>query len=379
MNLILRHFVALAILLSYEGGVTARTSQPVVAHWEERGIPSAELKNVVIDNVNPRRDIDSRILDAHDGCLQRFNGKYYLYGTWYGAGDGWGKTNKYVVYSSPNLKDWTNEGVILKDLPARTYYRPCAVYNEETHKYVLWYNTDGKMGVATAGRPEGPFAELNSDVPLRHKDTGDLGLFVDNDGTAYVTYSYDDGGDDRKTFPISKEPIPHHQIAVEKLTPNYLGSTGQVAAPIAGNSEAPALFRRNNLYYLLFDNTCAFCAAGSGVRVYIASSPLGPFAYKGNINRVGSKTRDLPSPWTSPGTGRADAIVKAQQAYIAKLPGPDGGVYLWMGDRWHSSPDGIKGHDFQYWAVLSFDADGMIEQLENKNTWTIDVLISSSR
>jgi Glycosyl hydrolases family 43 len=351
----------------------------VGAHGDPRdrsgtsGASPGEFEKIVIDNANPRRDIDSHILDVHDGCLQRFNDKYYLYGTRYGKADGWGTTNKYVVYSSPNLTDWTNEGVILKDLPPKTYYRPCAIYSEKARKYVLWYNTGGKMGVATADRPDGPFAELNSDVPLSHKDTGDLGLFVDSDGTAYVTYSYDDGADAKKTFPISKEPIPHHQIAVEKLTDNYLGSTGQVVAPIAGNSEAPALFRRNDLYYLLFDNTCAICAAGSGVRVYIAKSPLGPFVYKGNINRLGSKSRELRSPWTFPGTGREDAIVKAQQAYIAKLPGKDGDIYIWMGDRWHSAPDGILGHDFQYWGVLSFDSDGMIRQIQKKKTWTIDI------
>ena len=126
------------------------------------------------------------------------------------------------------------------------------------------------------------------------------------------------------------------------------------------------MFRRKNVYYLLFDNTCCFGADGSGARVYTASKPLGPFAYRGNINIQAASARDLPSPFTQPGTGRPDCIIKAQQTDVATLPTGHGSVYIWMGDRWGSRPDGVKGHDFQYWSrPLQFDCHGMIQQL----TW----------
>ena len=36
-----------------------------------------------------------------------------------------------------------------------------------------------------------------------------------------------------------------------------------------------------------------------------------------------------------------------------------------MGDRWGSRPDGVKGHDFQYWSrPLEFTADGGILPLQ---------------
>jgi hypothetical protein len=153
---------------------------------------------------------------------------------------------------------------------------------------------------------------------------------------------------------------------VEKLTPDYLGSTLKSTEAIAGNCEAPAMFKRGKTYYLLFDNTCCFGADGSGARVYTASNPMGPFTYRGNINVKASSARDLPSPFTEPGTGRPDCIIKAQQTDIATLPTSHGSAYIWMGDRWGSRPDGIKGHDFQYWSQpLQFDSDGMIKQL----TW----------
>jgi hypothetical protein len=363
------------------GFVTATLLLAVAPRLEasEGGIESvgSQFRTVVIDNSKPRRDTDGQILDAHEGCLRFFNGKYYLYGTRFGHANGEGE-NPYGVYSSADLEEWTNEGIILTNTAKGTLWRPHVVYNEKTHKYVLWYHGGGGMGVATADRPEGPFHEVNADAPRTHQDNGDLGLFRDSNGTAYITYTYRD----KFTFPpseqllsIREEPIPYYRIVVEELSLDYLSGAGRVTAPVAGNSEAPSLFRRGDLYYLMFDNTCGFCAAGTGARVYIARQPLGPFTYKGNINRAGPQSRNLPSPWTKVGTGRKDAIVKAQQSCVAVLPGPHGEQYLWMGDRWGSTPDGIKGHDLQYWAPLLFDPDGMIQQLENKSTWTLQVAV----
>lgn len=139
------------------------------------------------------------------------------------------------------------------------------------------------------------------------------------------------------------------------------------------------MFKRNGTYYLLTDNTCAFCTAGSGARVYTAPSPMGPFTYRGNINIEGVASGG-PSPWTSPGTGRPNATIKAQQTHIAILTSKGGPAYIWMADLWNSTPDKIKGHDFQYWSSpLRFDAAGMIEPLQSEDCWTIELPVQTSR
>ena len=327
---------------------------------------------VTISNTEPRRDTQGDILDAHDGCLEYFEGQFYLYGTRYGRTDGFGKANRYVCYSSPDLATWTPHGEMLKDAPSRTYYRPYVKFNQATGNYVMWYNADNQYGVAVADRPAGPFTVSNPNVQVKYsgRGIGDMGLFVDDDGTGYLTYTVGVGGN----FGVKVEPIPHHQICVEKLTPDYLGSTREAGPFVAGNCESPAMFKRNNLYYLLFDNTCCFCTDGAGARVYTATVPMGPFTYRGNINIKAAPACDLPSPWTNPGSGRPDCIIKAQQTHVATLPTPSGLVYLWMGDRWGSRPDGIKGHDFQYWSSpLQFDKDGMIQQLKWENEWKFAV------
>ncbi|MEI7955139.1 MAG: family 43 glycosylhydrolase [Verrucomicrobiota bacterium] len=308
------------------------------------------------------------IVDAHDGCLEFFKGKYYLYGTRYGSTDGFGKTNRYVCYSSPDLVTWTPHGEILKDAPPRTYYRPYVKFNRSTGKYVMWYNADNQYGVAIADEPSGPFIISNPNVPMKYSShgIGDMGLFIDDDGAAYLAYTVIGTGD----FGGKVEPISHHQICVEKLTGDYLSSTQVASAFVAGNCEGPAMFKRKGIYYLLFDNTCCFGVDGSGARVFTSTSPMGPFQYMGNINIKATSARNLPSPWTPPGSGRPDCIIKAQQTHVATLPTDKGTVYIWMGDRWGSRPDGIKGHDFQFWSSpLQFEEDGMIKSL----TWDRDI------
>jgi hypothetical protein len=120
---------------------------------------------------------------------------------------------------------------------------------------------------------------------------------VDQDNTAYFIYTA-----------ISQD----HAIHVEKLSEDFLGSSGKVSAVMGRNCEAPALFRRGAAYYALFDQTCCFCREGSGARVWTASNPLGPCREIGNINRDA--------------TGKP--IIPAQQTYVATLETPDG-LYTW--------------------------------------------------
>ena len=125
---------------------------------------------VTISNV-ARRDTEGRVLDAHDGCLHKFGDRYFLYGTAYGKTDGFGKTNRYRCYSSPDLVTWKFEGDLLQHPPEGVYYRPYVAYNAQTRQYVLWWNWyptlwNGQFGVATADRPQGPFSIRNGNVAV---------------------------------------------------------------------------------------------------------------------------------------------------------------------------------------------------------------------
>lgn len=307
----------------------------------------APPRTVTIDNSQARHDDAGNIVDAHDGCLQFFAGRYYLYGTSYGRSSGFSINNRFRCYSSPDLQNWTFQGELLESPPDGVYYRPYVVFNSERRKYVLFYNWypklwNGKTGVAVSDTPEGPFTIANADLVLSQSASqpGDGSPFIDEDGTAYFIYTV-----------IGQ----NHSVRIEQLTRDYLASSGKVSQVLATNCEAPVLFRRGERYYALMDECCCFCSEGSGAKVFTASSPLGLFAQRGNINRP-----SMDEPPT----------IAAQQTWVAPLPSEHGVAYLWMADRWNSAVDGVKGHDWQFWsAPLQFREDGTILPIENRTTW----------
>ncbi len=329
----------ISIAIGLLHGVPGRAEEPNAA-------PTPRV--ATINNAVPRLDTEGRIVDAHDGCLHKFGDRFFLYGTAYGKTDGFVKTNHYQCYSSSDLVAWKLEGDLFRNQnpPPGVYYRPYVIYNAKTGKYVLWYNWyptlwDGQYGVATSDRPEGPFAIQNNNVAVARAKPGDLGLFVDDDAAAYLVYT---------------SIADDHGISVERLSDDYLSSTKENSGILDTGCEAAVMIKRQNTYYVLFDVCCCFCPQGSGARVFTASKPLGPYSTKNtNINR----------------DANGNPIIAAQQTHIAQIPTANGLTHIWMGDRWGSRPDGIKGHDFQYWGPLHFDAAGDMMPLERVDQWTI--------
>jgi len=332
------------------------------------------VETVMIDNREPRRDTQGEIIDAHDGCLQFFNGRFYLYGTAYGMSHNYELTNhSYCVYSSPDLGHWTYEGELLHGQPNGVYFRPYVVFNPKTRKYVLWYNWyarnwEGQTGAAVSDTPTGPFTVVNPNVQLSHLHPGDGSLFVDDDGTGYYIYTAIGEG---------------YTVRVERLTPDYLASTGEASSALASGGEAPLLFRRGNVYYALCGPLCDACPQGSEVQSYSATSPMGPFSPRANINRQvrydathapAERTNGLKvlTPGGTPMTNTTDVpYIPAQETWVARIPTSEGPVFMWMADRWGSSPDGYKGHDFQFWELLKFGPDGAILPLRGITRWYI--------
>lgn len=124
--------------------------------------------------------------------------------------------------------------------------------------------------------------------------------------------------------------------------------------------EAPAIFKRGGLYYALFGKCCCFCGHGSGIGVYTADHPLGPWSYHENIG-----CSETPKPGCGCGMIDPDralhcdalygkSITKAQQNFVMPVQTTSGTVHVWTGDMWQSASDGIKAHDLQFWTPLTF-------------------------
>lgn len=302
-------------------------------------------KLVTISNLEPRRDTSGEIVAAHDGNIVQFtpSGDYHFYGMSYGnckaqgcgrGSCGFQTTHNISLYTSPDLSQgsWDFQGHVLPvhDRPSGVYYRPKVIFNPSTGLFVLWVNWlssrrdfgSSAYLVATAATPTGPFRVVEERVSTVFDTGGDFDIFVDDDGQAYLIYT---------------SLAAKHHISIERLTPDFLSSTLNTTGILTGGGclEAPTMFKRKGFYYALYGSCCCFCTAGDSRYAMRSTSPLGfsSGSQKYNLGNAGG----------------------AQENYVVQVATSHGTDYVWTGDRWNSGPDGMKDHDFQYWAPLSFN------------------------
>jgi hypothetical protein len=221
-----------------------------------------------------------------DPTARVFEGKIYVYPSHdIPASPGKGRANWFVmedyhVFSSENLVDWKDHGVIVSqdkvdwvDPTGYAMWAPDCVY--KNGKYYFYFPAPAKaeatggrgggsrIGVAIADKPYGPFK------PEAKPIEGPMGIdpcvLIDKDGTAYLYYSM--GG-----------------IFVAKLKDNMveLDSKPQLIPnlPTKGLVEGPFAFERNGIYYLTYPHV-----ANKIERLEYATgkSPMGPFTVTGVI------------------------------------------------------------------------------------------------
>lgn len=265
----------------------------------------------------------------------------------------------------------------------------------------MWANLNSgpaDYAVGTSTSPEGPFTFVHA-IGVGRRSGGDFDLLVDDDGAAYIIYTAVSLGhtmaierltDDYLSsaaapkLSLSQDLLPTSSASSSLLAPS--GEPSNVSSGVFGNEfvEAPAMFKRKGVYYALFGNCCCFCGGGSGIGVYTASKPLGPYTYHNNVGCLANAS-------LTPGCGcgmnhgiaggktcsfYGQSLTKAQQNFVIRIPQPDGNVqFVWTGDRWQSAKDGSKAHDLQYWSVLDFQTvDGV--DLPVQFTWQDEVQIS---
>lgn len=214
-----------------------------------------------------------------------FNGKVYVFPSHdilavEGKGrPGWFCMEDYHVFSSENLTDWTDHGMIVSqysapwvDSSSYSMWAPDCI--ERNGKYYFYFpantkttGTNGRrgfgIGVAIADKPEGPYTPQAE--PIKGLFGIDPNVFIDKDGQAYLYWSMGN-------------------IFVAKLKENMLELDSEPMVidnlPSKGLKEGPFLFERNGIYYLTFphvENTI------ERLEYAIGDSPMGPFKMTGVI------------------------------------------------------------------------------------------------
>jgi hypothetical protein len=210
-----------------------------------------------------------------DPTARVFNGKVYLYPSHdivappdKNLRKDWFCMEDYHVFSSENLTDWTDHGVIVTQtkvpwLTKANYdmWAPDCVF--KNGKYYFYFPVAGKIGVATADKPEGPYTVL--DKPVTGAGGIDPVVLFDKEGKAYI---FTAGG----------------RIRVAKLKDNMIETDGQAQVidnlPTKGLIEGPFAFERNGKYYLTYphvENTI------ERLEYAMSDNPMGPYKIVGVI------------------------------------------------------------------------------------------------
>jgi hypothetical protein len=258
-----------------------------------------------------------RIL-TRSGCLCNFNGTFY----WYG-GNPSGFREQYC-YTSTDLIHWTNQGVILRHTVDAN--RIDVLYNESTQQYVMVLKYDGNgahLGIATAEKPEGPFT-FKSSTLVDNALMGDMSVYKDDDGKAYLAY-------------VSWAVGTNRQHGLYLLSPDYLTLDKRIAFWDIPSREANHVFKRNGLYFYGTSRTAGI--ASSGTSYYTAKELAGPW----------SAAKPLPTP------GSANSW-DSQVDFVYPIKGTAGTFYMFAGDRW--TKDLPRGRNGDYiWLPLEFTGD----------------------
>jgi hypothetical protein len=215
---------------------------------------------VFTDHVN-WLDTGGKTINAHNGGVIFADGRYH----WYGMAlrplsvkqGGQKTTAGAVIYSSADLYNWTDEGVILAcstdpaDPPCGPlrFERPKIVYNDRTKQFVLWCHSvarpgdhgtkpgSGEADVATCATVNGRYAFRGTTRPVNVRGmVRDCTLYKD-DGSAYLICDRD---------VRAQGPDFGRMLHVVKLADDYLTPTSTVyKIPNAERREAPVVVKRN--------------------------------------------------------------------------------------------------------------------------------------
>lgn len=332
--------------------LTLCCTMPMVTAFGEN---SASPNNV---NGGEWVDMDGNRINCHGGNIIKSDSLYYWYGE-HRPGFDANYQKGISCYSSKDLKNWKNEGIVLSVSEDTTSVlakggimeRPKAVYCPKTGKYVLWFHHElrgqgygaAHAAVAESDNPTGPFklirssrvnpgkypvnftkenkngkekiqdfkdwwtpewrkAVINGMFTRRDYKGGqmsrDMTIFVDDDGKAYHIYS-------------SEENATLH---IAELTDDFTDHTDKYIRIFpTGLKEAPVMFKHGGKYWMVTSG-CTGWAPNKAQLLY--------------ADEIMGEWKELPSPCIGE---KWETTFEGQGAFPLTV---DGQIYF-VADIWH--------------------------------------------
>ena len=232
---------------------------------------------------------------AADPTARVFNNKVYLYPSHdifppEGQRQDWFCMEDYHVFSSENLTDWTDHGVIVTQnkvpwVRPNSYAMWAPDCIERNGKYYFYFPSAPAegfgfgfgVGVAVADSPEGPF--IPEPTPIKGINGIDPCVLLASDGNAYIFWG---AGRCAKLKDNMKEIADDTPTETVKWGDREFEMRGVNCLKDLPNrqAEGPFAFEYNGNYYL----TYPYVRENTEVLGYAMSkNPMGPYEYKGLI------------------------------------------------------------------------------------------------
>jgi len=303
-------------------------------------------------------DTSGNPIQAHGGGVIKVGNYYY----WFGENRNSNGTFYAVsCYRSADLVHWEFRNNVLSqnsaaELKPANIERPKVIFNASTNKYVMWMHWENgsdygasRAAVASSDTVDGNYTYLGSARPLVSSGVVDHGTvgYQSRDCTAFVDT-------DGKGYFISATN-ENYDLNLYLLKSDYL-SIDSLAALLfkGGHREAPALWKRNNVYFLL---TSAATGWDPNQAQYATSS-------------------SLISGWSGWANVGDSTTFYSQSTFVVPVQGSSGTAYLYMGDRWAGAWSEPVNNSTYIWIPISFSSNTALS-MSWVNTITIDAAAGS--
>ncbi len=257
----------------------------------------------------------------------------------------------------------------------RVVERPKVIYNKHTDKYVMWWHQDGPTvglytvasgGVAISDSPTGPFQYLGtSRLPNTGNIYGNGGEGMLRDMTLFA--------DDDGTGYLIYASEDNATTIIMKLNKEYTAPSGNtegidyIRVFQAAYREAPAVFKDGSVYYMITSGQTGWnpnpCKYSVSVNGIMGDWSAPEFFCRDDIT-----LNQEPAAHPEEGT-----TYRSQSTHVLPVRDADGkmlpGKFIYMGDRWFR--ENLK--DSRYiWLPLTLDRETHTLTMEWKDEWTFE-------
>jgi len=265
---------------------------------------------------------------------------------WLGYETGSGRKWRMNLYSSKNLADWKFENSVIEKKGDFAKFgwagRPSLVHNAKTNKWVIIFEAScgqwqrHKIGYATCDTIDGEYKLDNCAYVKPKQTTGDQSVYQQGDD-AYLLAVVDGEYGNRAKY---------HKggIGIFKLTDDYLGveKTVYKGWPVNNiiyngwpegkknpGSEAPHIFKRDGVYYLLTSRLWGWHSSPTMYRT--AKSLEGPWSEQ-KIVKTYMELRSAPPAWRW--WWRPTMSFNTQHDFVIPVVGSKDTTFVYVGDRY---------------------------------------------